>query len=97
MSVLGGAVTITTPNPARSDGAPRKQVRPGPDDPVAALVHEVRSPLAAIWNAVHLLSLARDEATVEKVRQMITRQLEHLTQILDDGEVRRANGGPEQV
>ena len=85
------------PRPAQADGRRREQDRLGPGDAVAALVHEVRSPLAAIWNAVHLLSLARDEATVEKVRQMITRQLEHLSQILDDCDARRVNGGPEQV
>jgi nitrogen-specific signal transduction histidine kinase len=88
---------IDTPGRAQADGVPREQCRLGPDDAVVALVHEVRSPLAAIWNAVHLLSLARDEATVEKVRQMITRQLEHLSQILDDCDARRAKGGPEQV
>jgi hypothetical protein len=64
----------------------------GRDDHLADLVHEVRSSLGAIWNAVHLLAYARDEATIDQVRQRVTRQVEHLSRILDEIEARRLNG-----
>ena len=83
---------IVTPELAKAVGIPH-----GRDEHLAALVHGIRSPLAAIWNAVHLLTYARDEATVEKVRQMVARQLEHLSHVLDNAEAQRLNGeGPEQ-
>ena len=81
---------IDPPDRAQSDGTP------GPVDPVAAIVHEFRNPLTAIWNAVHMLALARDEATVEQVRQLITRQVELLLRVVDDLEALRVNGGPGQ-
>lgn len=84
---------IDTPTRTQTNGTPRRQDVLGPDERVAALVHQARSPLAAIWNAVHLLSLARDETTVDKARQLITRQLERLVQILDDRDAGRSSGG----
>ena len=87
-----GTAMIVTPDLAQADGIPRGPARLDQDERVAALVHDVRSPLAAIWNAVHLLSFARDEATVERVRQMVIRQLEHLSHVLNDVEARRMNG-----
>lgn len=88
---------IDTPVRAQADGISRGPAGLDRDERVAALAHKIRSPLAAIWNAVHLLSYAQDEITVERARQMVIRQLEHLSQILDDSEVQRVNDGTEQV
>jgi hypothetical protein len=76
------------PGPEQADGIPR-----GRDEALVVFIHEFRSSLAAIWNAVHLLTYARDEATIGQVRQMVTRQVERLTQMVDGIEAGRLSGG----
>jgi len=52
---------------------------------LATLGHEMRNPLAPLWNAVRLLEAqdAGDSAAAE-VRDIITRQVEQLTRLADD-------------
>ena len=78
---------IDTPDRTRANGTHHETVRPNRDELVALLAQEVRSPLTAIWNAVHMLSYARDDATVERVRQLVTRQVKHLSHVVDELEV----------
>ncbi|HEY1376292.1 MAG TPA: response regulator [Gemmataceae bacterium] len=54
------------------------------DEYMAMLAHELRNPLAPIRNALHVLQLKKDEATVEQVRQMLGRQVGHLAHLVDD-------------
>lgn len=54
------------------------------DEFMAMLAHELRNPLAPIQNALQLLQLNRDDATVETVRQMVGRQVGQLTHLVDD-------------
>ncbi|SAK87470.1 PAS/PAC sensor hybrid histidine kinase [Caballeronia calidae] len=52
---------------------------------LALLGHELRNPLAPIRNAVSILKLkASDDADVIRSRQIVDRQLAHLTQLVDD-------------
>jgi signal transduction histidine kinase len=52
---------------------------------LAALGHELRNPLMPIRSAVEIMRLARsDEKTVEQAREIIERQTDHLTRIVDD-------------
>ena len=49
------------------------------------LAHELRNPLAAISNAAQVVKhLTRDNATVQRPREIIERQLQHLTRLVDD-------------
>jgi signal transduction histidine kinase len=55
------------------------------DEFLAMLAHELRNPLAPIRNAVQVLRYkANEPATVEQMRQMIDRQVQHVTRIVDD-------------
>lgn len=55
------------------------------DEFLAMLAHELRNPLAPIQNAVELLSkLGSNEPLLERPRDIIRRQLAHLTRVIDD-------------
>jgi PAS domain S-box-containing protein len=54
------------------------------DDFIAMLAHELRNPLAPITNALRLLQLKKDEATVDAVRQMVGRQVGQLSHLVND-------------
>jgi len=55
------------------------------DEFLAMLSHELRSPLAPIANAVHLLRLRKNEDPIQhKARTIIERQLAQLTRLVDD-------------
>ena len=54
------------------------------DEFLAMLAHELRNPLAPIGNAMHLMARSRDEAILARVHEMVTRQVGHLSRIVDD-------------
>ena len=54
------------------------------DEFLAMLGHELRNPLAPIRNAVEILRIADDRAVREKAREMVGRQVQHLTRLVDD-------------
>jgi PAS domain S-box-containing protein len=52
---------------------------------IAVLSHELRNPLAPIHNSIHLLDLAPPQGEVaRRAREVIHRQTEHLTRLVDD-------------
>ena len=53
------------------------------DEFMAMLGHELRNPLAPILTALQLMEL-RGDATSERERTVIARQVNHLTRLLDD-------------
>ncbi|MBO0701065.1 MAG: response regulator, partial [Zavarzinella sp.] len=54
------------------------------DEFMAMLAHELRNPLAPISNALHVLQINKDEGTVERVRQLLDRQLGQLSHLVGD-------------
>jgi signal transduction histidine kinase len=55
------------------------------DEFLAVLAHELRTPLAAIYNGIHLLShQARDTAVPQKIGAMLERQVCRMIQLVDD-------------
>jgi signal transduction histidine kinase/ActR/RegA family two-component response regulator len=55
------------------------------DEFLAMLAHELRNPLAPIASAAALLKLgALDERRIRKTSEVITRQVEHMTELVDD-------------
>jgi signal transduction histidine kinase/ActR/RegA family two-component response regulator len=54
------------------------------DEFLATLGHELRNPLAPIRNALQLLGLRHDGETVTWARDLIDRQVAHLTRLVDD-------------
>lgn len=55
------------------------------DEFLAMLAHELRNPLAPIATAAALLKLgARDEGRVTRASEVITRQVNHMTELVDD-------------
>lgn len=55
------------------------------DEFLAMLAHELRNPLAPIRNAAHLLRLVHsDEPRVRQASEIITRQVGHMTGLVDD-------------
>jgi PAS domain S-box-containing protein len=52
---------------------------------LATLAHELRNPLAAIRNTLHILLMpAPDPATHEQARNIMDRQVQHLVRLVDD-------------
>ena len=55
------------------------------DEFIATLAHELRNPLAPIRNVVSLLQLQRSlDPNVRRARDVISRQIDHLTRLIDD-------------
>jgi signal transduction histidine kinase/ActR/RegA family two-component response regulator len=55
------------------------------DEFLGVLSHELRNPLAPIRNALHLLACARDDpARAARARDVIDRQIRHLSRLVDD-------------
>lgn len=54
------------------------------DEFLAMLGHELRTPLAAVRNAVQALGLTHDEAQRGQIRGVLDRQTEHLSRVVDD-------------
>src|SRR5262249_14446049 len=55
------------------------------DDFLAMLAHELRNPLAPISNAVQIMRLLGPvDPKLERVREMIDRQVSHLARLVDD-------------
>ena len=55
------------------------------DEFLAMLAHELRNPLAPIRNAAHVLRMvAHDEPRVAMARDIIDRQVTHMTRLIDD-------------
>src|SRR5947199_5525155 len=49
------------------------------------LAHERRNPLAPILNALHIMKQpGANAAVVERVREMMERQVQHMTRMVDD-------------
>jgi signal transduction histidine kinase/ActR/RegA family two-component response regulator len=55
------------------------------DEFLATLAHELRNPLAPIRNALQIMRLCdNDPQTVERVRGVMERQLQHMVRLIDD-------------
>jgi PAS domain S-box-containing protein len=55
------------------------------DEFLATLAHELRNPLAPIRNSLQILKMPRvDAAMVERSREMMDRQVQHLVRLVDD-------------
>jgi signal transduction histidine kinase/CheY-like chemotaxis protein len=55
------------------------------DEFLATLAHELRNPLAPVRNALQILKMPRvDVETVERSREMMERQVQHLVRLVDD-------------
>lgn len=65
------------------------------DEFLAILAHELRNPLSAIHNGVQLMhSAAMSTERIEWVRELLSRQVKHLTRLIDDLlDVRRITSG----
>jgi PAS domain S-box-containing protein len=52
---------------------------------LAMLAHELRNPLAAVVNAVHVMRLPDQEArTIDRSREIVEQQVGHMARLLDD-------------
>jgi PAS domain S-box-containing protein len=51
---------------------------------LATLAHELRNPLAPIRNSLHILRMGDDAPAVERVHEMLERQVNHLVRLVDD-------------
>jgi PAS domain S-box-containing protein len=55
------------------------------DEFLAMLAHELRNPLAPIRNALHIMKQpGTDGAVMERVRELMERQVQHMTRMVDD-------------
>jgi signal transduction histidine kinase len=54
------------------------------DEFLATLAHELRNPLAPMRNALQILHLKGDKATIEQVRCVMERQLGQMVRLIDD-------------
>jgi PAS domain S-box-containing protein len=55
------------------------------DEFLAMLAHELRNPLAPVWNALQIMKMPGVNAeVVSEAREMMERQVQHLTRLVDD-------------
>ncbi|MGE5304440.1 MAG: PAS domain S-box protein [Alphaproteobacteria bacterium] len=63
----------------------RRQADRRKDEFIATLAHELRNPLAPIRNVISLLQLqGSPDPSVSRARDVISRQIDHLTRLIDD-------------
>jgi signal transduction histidine kinase len=78
-----------------SSGHPGELTYPDRDELFAMLAHELRNPLSAIQNSMTALGhFAGEHAHAEDLRSLMTRQLSHLSRMVDDLlDLSRVNAG----
>ncbi|MFT4173005.1 MAG: ATP-binding protein [Rhodocyclaceae bacterium] len=54
------------------------------DEFLATLAHELRNPLATIYNGLHLLSLPQTHDDADRIESMLHRQVDHMVHLIDD-------------
>jgi PAS domain S-box-containing protein len=82
--VLVRGISIDTTERKRAEDALRAADR-RKDEFLAMLAHELRNPLAPISTAAQLLKLMQtDEPRIRKTSEIISRQVEHMTSLIDD-------------
>jgi PAS domain S-box-containing protein len=83
--LVGGINMLLDTTERRRTEAALREADQRKDDFLAVLAHELRNPLAPIRNALHILRRsAADTTTVEKVRDVLDRQVEHMVRLVDD-------------
>ena len=81
-AVLAASFDITERKHAEAEA---READKRKDEFLAMLAHELRNPLAAIGNATQVVQLLTlDNAAVQRPREIIERQLHHLTRLVDD-------------
>ena len=81
-AVLAASFDITERKQAEGEA---READKRKDEFLAMLAHELRNPLAAISSATRVVKhLTLDNATVQRPREVIERQLQHLTRLVDD-------------
>ena len=81
-AVLAASFDITERKRAEAD---LRDVARRKDEFLAMLAHELRNPLAAISSATQVMKHATtDNASVQRPREVIERQMQHLTRLVDD-------------
>ncbi len=69
----------------RSEAAKEKEANLRKDEFLAMLAHELRNPLAPIFNALHILQLnGGNNPTIDQVRTVLDRQVRQLARLVDD-------------
>ncbi len=81
--------TLQTSSKETQDGLPElatrlSEVDRRKDEFLATLAHELRNPLAPIKNALQLMGLLKLDPEIDKLRQMMDRQVEQLVRLIDD-------------
>jgi PAS domain S-box-containing protein len=80
---LGGIVKDVTERKRAEEE--RKEADRRKDEFIATLAHELRNPLAPIRNVISLLQLKGSlQPDVQRARDVISRQIDHLTRLIDD-------------
>lgn len=83
LQALGDSASVAIANVQLIDSL--KEANQRKDEFLAMLAHELRNPLAPIRNALHILRLRPDDAVIiERTREIMERQVQHLAQIVDD-------------
>ena len=81
-ALLAACVDITDRKRAESE---LREVDKRKDEFIAMLAHELRNPLAVISSATQVMKrMTRDDASTHSPREIIERQLQHLTHLVDD-------------
>ncbi|WP_152594692.1 ATP-binding protein [Massilia sp. BSC265] len=85
MAFLRGATSlaVTGLHAARANHE-REQASRAKDEFLAMLAHELRNPLAPISAAADLLSMMANSESVKRASGVITRQVRHMTGLIDD-------------
>jgi two-component system CheB/CheR fusion protein len=82
MHMTGACVDVT--DRRQAEEALRETAR-RKDEFMAILAHELRNPLAPVRNAIQILQLRGGEpGVVDRVREMMDRQVTHLSRLVDD-------------
>lgn len=82
---LGSVVTITDIGVLKRAEDELKQADRRKDEFLAVLAHELRNPLAPIVSGLEVLSLTAEAAPLSgRVIEMMERQVDHLTRLVDD-------------
>ncbi|MDB5340721.1 MAG: chemotaxis protein methyltransferase CheR [Planctomycetaceae bacterium] len=81
---LVGGMAIDITDRVRAEES-LKEANRRKDEFLATLAHELRNPLAPICNSLQILKLSQvDMATIDRCRDVMERQVQHLVRLVDD-------------
>ncbi len=83
-SLLGAVITLTDITDRKRAEASLRQADRRKDEFLATLAHELRNPLAPLYNALNILKIGGNPVIMREAQSTMSRQLQQMVRLVDD-------------